>query len=257
MFRDFTRRAQPNRRQNQFKGPYVKIREFVSGRTFSIKMSSPTLILASSSPRRKELLALSGDQFQIKPADINEDVLHDEEPQNYVGRLAREKAAAAGNDLAGDAIVLAADTTVVLDGAILAKPIDEADARQMLQAQRGRTHIVYTAISGKRASDGAQFNDICATPVPMRDYSDAEIDAYIATGDPVDKAGAYAIQHRGFHPVAEMSGCHANVIGLPLCHLQRNMKKWDIEFKANLSLACQEYLNYDCPVTEKILAWEQ
>jgi septum formation protein len=218
-------------------------------------MSFPTLILASSSPRRKELLALSGNQFQIRSADINEDVLQDEEPKAYVSRLAREKAAAAGD--VGDGIVLAADTTVVLDGAILAKPIDEADARQMLQAQRGRTHIVYTAISGKRASDGAQFDDICATQVPMRDYSDAEINAYIATGDPLDKAGAYAIQHRGFHPVAEMTGCQANVIGLPLCHLQRNMKKWDLSFKADLSLACQEFLNYDCPVTEKILAWEQ
>jgi septum formation protein len=244
-----------NRSQNQFKVPYVKIREFVVRRTFSIKMSFPTLILASSSPRRKELLALSGNQFQIKPADINENVLQDEEPQAYVSRLAREKAAAIGDR--ADAIVLAADTTVVLDGAILAKPIDEADARMMLQAQRGRTHVVYTAISGKRTSDGAQFEDICATSVPMRDYSDAEIEAYIATGDPLDKAGAYAIQHRGFHPVAEMTGCHANVIGLPLCHLQRNMKKWDIDFKADLSLACQEYLDYDCPVTEKILAWEQ
>jgi septum formation protein len=218
-------------------------------------MNLPTLILASSSPRRKELLALSGDEFQIKPADINEDVLEDEAPQDYVSRLAREKAAAAG-DLA-DAIVVAADTTVVLDGAILAKPIDKADARRMLQAQRGRTHIVYTAISGKRVSDGAQFDDICATPVPMRNYSDAEIDAYVASGDPLDKAGAYAIQHRGFHPVAEMNGCHANVIGLPLCHLQRNIKKWDLEFKTDLSLACQEYLNYACPVTKKILAWEQ
>jgi septum formation protein len=228
---------------------------FVSRTNFLYQMSFPILILASSSPRRKELLALSGNQFQIKPADINEDVLQDEEPQAYVSRLAREKAAAIGG--LADAIVVAADTTVVLDDVILAKPVDEADARRMLQAQRGRTHIVYTAISGKRASDGAQFEDICATRVPMRDYSDAEIDAYIATGDPLDKAGAYAIQHRGFHPVEEMTGCHANVIGLPLCHLQRNMKKWDIDFKADLSLACQEYLHYDCPVTEKILAWEQ
>jgi septum formation protein len=218
-------------------------------------MSFPTLILASSSPRRKELLALGGNEFLIKPADINEDVLKDEAPKDYVSRLANEKAVAIG-DLA-DAIVLAADTTVVLDDAILAKPIDEADARQMLQAQRGRTHTVYTAISAKRASDGARFDDICATSVPMRDYSNAEIDEYISTGDPLDKAGAYAIQHRGFHPVAEMTGCHANVIGLPLCHLQRNMKKWDLKFQTDLSLACQEYLDYDCPVTEKILAWEQ
>lgn len=223
---------------------------------FLSKMSFPKLVLASSSPRRRELLALSGNEFQIRPANINEDVLSDEAPQNYVSRLAREKAAAA-DDLTGEAIVLAADTAVVLDGAILGKPADASEARQMLQAQRGRTHIVYTAISGRRASDGAQFEDICATPVPMRDYSDAEIDAYIATGDPLDKAGAYAIQHRVFHPVAEMTGCHANVIGLPLCHLQRNMKKWNLDFKADLSLACQEYLNYDCPVTEKILAWEQ
>lgn len=217
-------------------------------------MTLPTLILASNSPRRKELLALSQNPFDVRPADINEDVLGNEEPQAYVSRLAREKAATA--KLSANSVVIAADTTVVLDGNVLGKPADAEEAKAMLLAQRGRTHTVYTAISAKRA-DGTQFSDICATPVPMRDYSDVEIDAYVASGDPLDKAGAYAIQNKSFHPVAHMDGCWANVIGLPLCHLQRNFKKWDMSFEVDLSVECQAYLEYDCPVTEKILAWEQ
>ena len=107
-----------------------------------------------------------------------------------------------------------------------------------------------------RSSDGATLTDLAETEVPMRDYSNEEIDAYVATGDPLDKAGSYAIQNAQFHPVENMQGCFANVAGLPLCHLQRNLAKWNVHLDVDLPAACQEYLQYDCPVTEKILNWE-
>lgn len=214
------------------------------------------LILASNSPRRKELLALGGRPFDVSPASVNEELHPDEAPREYVQRLATEKADAVSQAITGGSLILAADTTVILDGRVLGKPADAIEARGMLQSLRGRTHTVFTAISMQRTADGARLSDLAATEVPMREYSDAEIDAYAATGDPLDKAGSYAIQHAGFHPVAEMTGCLANVIGLPLCHLQRSLEKWDLEFNVDLAEACQQHLNYACPVAEKILAWE-
>jgi MAF protein len=218
-------------------------------------MTNPQFVLASNSPRRKELLALTGLAFAIKPADINEDVLPDEGAQVYVLRLAREKGEAVRAD-APEAIVIAADTTVVLDGEILAKPADTAEAREMLTSLRGRNHVCFSGLSLTRTVDGAQVLDLAETEVPMRNYSDEEMEAYIASGDPLDKAGAYAIQHPGFHPVENLQGCRANVVGLPLCHLQRNLEKWGIHLDVDLPAACQQFLNYDCPVTDKILAWE-
>jgi MAF protein len=218
----------------------------------------PNLVLASSSPRRKQLLALGGVPFEVVPADINEDPLPNEEPKAYVARLAREKAQATAAKLAGrDAIVIAADSTVVHEGRILGKPADAAEARAILRSLRGQRHVAYTAISVLRTKDGAQMDDLAETPVPMRNYTDDEIEAYIATGDPLDKAGAYAIQHPGFRPVASMTGCRANVVGLPLCHLKRTLAKWDLTFETDIPSACQAHLNYDCPVSDDILAWRQ
>lgn len=218
----------------------------------------PNLVLASSSPRRKQLLALGGVPFEVLAADINEDPLPGEEPKNYVARLAREKAQAAAARLAGrHAVVIAADSTVVHAGRILGKPADAAEARAILRSLRGQRHVAYTAISVLRTRDGAQLDDLAETPVPMRNYTDAEIEAYIATGDPLDKAGAYAIQHPGFQPVASMTGCRANVVGLPLCHLKRTLAKWDLTFETDVPSACQAHLNYACPVAVDILAWRQ
>ncbi len=219
-------------------------------------MNIPEFVLASNSPRRKRLLSLSGIPFRVQPADINEDPLKGEEPKAYVRRLAREKSAVVARSLNGDAIVLAADTTVVLDRQILGKPADVAEARQMLVRQRGRSHTVYTAINLRRTADGAELTDLATTEVPMRNYSDAELEKYVASGDPLDKAGAYAIQNAEFHPVENMTGCFANVVGLPLCHLQRTLAKWDVHLDVDLPAACQRHLAYDCPVTEKILNWE-
>ncbi|MCW5875977.1 MAG: septum formation protein Maf [Anaerolineales bacterium] len=220
-------------------------------------MNAP-IVLASSSPRRKALLALAGAPFEVQAADINEDVHPGEDPLAYVRRLAEEKAAKAAEAYAGqDVLIIAADTTVANDGHILGKPADGEEARQMLSSLRGREHMVYSGIAVLRTASGEMRSDVATTSVPMRAYSGAEIEAYIATGDPLDKAGAYAIQHPGFHPVAEMEGCRANVVGLPLCHLKRNLEKWNHMLPDDLPAACQAHLQYDCPVSEAILEWRQ
>lgn len=191
------------------------------------------ILLASNSPRRKQLLALGGWTFTVWPADIDERLLPDERPWDYVLRLAQTKASVVAELAPHDALIIAADTTVVdliQDPAgrdtsiILGKPANTQQARAMLQQLRARIHQVYTALSVYRKSDQMQLNELCVTNVPMRNYTDAEIEAYIATGDPFDKAGGYAIQHAGFHPAEQLSGCYANVVGLPLCHLNSPLK---------------------------------
>lgn len=185
------------------------------------------LILASNSPRRKELLALGGWPFDVRPAEIDEQVLPGEPPREYVLRLAEEKARAVARMLpAADlptAIIIAADTTVALEDLpapeILAKPEDAADAETMLRRLRDRTHMVYTALAILRPAEDLLLKDLCATGVHMRLYTDQEMQEYIQSGDPLDKAGAYAIQHAGFHPVDRLEGCYNNVVGLPLCRL--------------------------------------
>ena len=162
------------------------------------------LILASNSPRRKELLALFGWPFEVIPADIDESRKADEPAVDYVRRLAGEKAQAVAENHEG--LILAADTIVVDGEELLGKPVDDTDARRMLIQLRGRTHQVYTGVALLNTATGESGNTICRTDVPMRDYSNAEIDAYIQTGDPLDKAGAYAIQHSAFHPVEKLTG---------------------------------------------------
>jgi predicted house-cleaning NTP pyrophosphatase (Maf/HAM1 superfamily) len=124
----------------------------------------------------------------------------------------------------------------------------------MLRRLRGRAHQVYTALSLLDTASGQIETEVATTNVPMRRYSDAEIDAYIATGDPFDKAGGYAIQHRGFQPVAQLSGCFSNVVGLPLCHLLRALRQFDVVPVPDVPLACQQHHAYDCDVTDDILA---
>jgi septum formation protein len=209
------------------------------------------MILASNSPRRSELLRLLGLPFEVYPADIAEVQAPGEPPVDYVLRLARHKAAASAEDYSG--LVIAADTTVVDGDELLEKPADPADAYRMLHKLRGRVHQVYTGIAILATDTGRTFNDVCCTHVPMRDYSDAEIDAYIATGDPLDKAGAYGIQHAGFHPVEGLRGCFASVMGLPLCHLLVGLRTFTVEIPGGLPDRCQAYLNYDCPSYQAIL----
>lgn len=214
-------------------------------------MERPRLILASNSPRRRQLLALTGMPFVVLAADVDESRLANENPGDYVLRLARTKAGAVRAD--PDQIVLAADTTVVDGPDILGKPKDAAEAASMLKSLRGHAHQVYTGIALLRQSDGLLLTDLCVTDVPMRSYSDAEIQAYVDSGDPLDKAGAYAIQHPGFHPVAGMEGCFASVMGLPVCHAILQMRKMDLQPDTSFFAGCETLLEYDCPVSSAIL----
>jgi septum formation protein len=211
------------------------------------------IILASNSPRRKELLTLSGLPFRAWAAEIDERPLQGETPWTYVLRLAEDKARTVATQVPADSLVIAADTTVADGLDILGKPVDARQAVEMLTRLRGHLHQVCTAVAILRPADGALLLDSCTTNVPMRDYSQTEITAYVATGDPLDKAGAYAIQHDGFHPVEYLNGCYANVVGLPLCHLVRLLRQLNIAPPADVPAACQEALRYECPVFKVIL----
>lgn len=212
----------------------------------------PALVLASNSPRRRQLLALTGLTFVVSVGDVDESQLEHETPSEYVLRLAEKKAGAIQAD--ADQIVLGSDTTVVDGMDILGKPADEAEAVEMLTRLRGRTHQVYTGVALLRMSDGLLLKDLCVTDVPMRDYSDEEIRAYVATGDPLDKAGAYAIQHPDFHPVASVHGCYTSVMGLPLCHVTRMLRELGLETRSDVPEGCQQLLDYRCLLYEKILS---
>ena len=219
----------------------------------------PRLILASNSPRRRQLIALTGLPFTVSAANVDESTRANESPADYVLRLAETKARAVQAD--ADQVVLAADTTVVLGSDILGKPADAAEAVDMLTRLRGRTHQVYTGVALLRKGDGLLLKDVCVTDVPMRAYSDEEMLAYVATGDPLDKAGAYAIQHPDFHPVAlpsdghaGMDGCYASVMGLPLCYVVRMLRELDVTVETEITRDCQKLLEYPCPVYEMILS---
>ena len=209
-------------------------------------------VLASNSPRRRQLFGLGGWDFTVIAADVDETPLENELPREYVIRLAQAKALAIQLRAESDAVIIGSDTTVVDGNEIFGKPVDQADARRMLKQLRGRDHQVYTAIAILR--DGKMIMDLSIINVPMRDYSDAEIEAYIKTGDPMDKAGAYAIQHPEFQPVSVLEGCRAGVMGLPMCHVLRTLKQFDINTSADVPAACQSLLKYDCKVSSAILS---
>jgi len=175
------------------------------------------LVLASSSPRRSELLRQVGLDFEIRPADIDESVRLEESPIDYVQRLSSEKAAEVARP--GE-IVVAADTTVTVDGEILAKPPDDADARRMLRLLSGRVHNVYTGVTvlalGDTSTQTAERTLVVNTEVTFVEIDDEMLDWYIRTGEPDGKAGGYAIQGAGGSLVKRLDGSVTNVIGLPL-----------------------------------------
>ena len=180
---------------------------------------SPTLILASASPRRRELLATLDLPFSVMPAYIDERHHAAESPEAYVARLARTKAAQMAKQFPS-AWVLGADTVVVLDQRILGKPADAAAARDMLSRLSGRQHTVMTGVAVVHHGRGVTQGDVVSTRVRFHPLQAADIEAYIATGEPFDKAGAYAVQGVGGQFVAVLEGCYYNVVGLPL---QRTM----------------------------------
>lgn len=180
------------------------------------------LILASSSPRRQQLLQKLGLDFAVMKPQIDESRRPNESLTAYVERLSRQKAAAVAAMLGDEAaVVIAADTIVALAVELLGKPYDADDARRMLKKLRGRRHQVYTAFTLHQTGRPPRIITACvSTHVFMRGYADAEIEAYIASGDPFDKAGAYAIQNRSFRPVDRIEGSYDNVVGLPLDELR-------------------------------------
>ena len=186
------------------------------------------MILASQSPRRIELMREAGFDVQVIPADIDESARPGEGPFELVERLARAKAEAVSSAHAAPGeTVVAADTIVALDGELLGKPADEADARRMLRALSGKTHQVATGVCIAHGERIDSFVDI--TDVTFYELSDAEIDAYVATGEPMDKAGAYGIQGRGALFVAGIEGDYYNVMGLPVCRLGRILARLGVD----------------------------
>lgn len=191
----------------------------------------PPLVLASGSPRRRELLAGLGVRFTVRPADVDETPRPGEEPAAYVHRLACEKVAAVAR--AGE-LVLGADTTVVLDGRILGKPEHADDARAMLAAIAGREHVVLTGVAAFDAASGRTASAVERTAVRMAAMSAAEIAWYVDTGEPMDKAGAYGIQGYGALFVAAVFGNYLNVVGLPLPLVRRLMAELGAPLDARL-----------------------
>jgi septum formation protein len=213
-----------------------------------------TLILASTSPRRHALLRSLGLVFDVDAAGLDEAPLPGEAPEALVCRLCRAKAQVVAGRHPG-ATVLAADTVVALEGALLGKPADRPEAAAMLRALRGRTHQVSTAVCV--AADGSLRSKLSVSDVTMRSYSDAEIEAYVDTGDPLDKAGAYAIQHPRFSPAARWAGCYPAIMGLPLGLAADLLAQSGIAVPAHVVEVCQQLSRSTCCARGERLAIEQ
>ncbi len=200
------------------------------------------LILASTSPRRKELLQQIGVEFTQMSVDINEDVKPGESAEDYVLRLAAEKSAAGFAQLDAqtqqNCLVLSADTTVVCDGHILAKPTDLEDSKKILMQLSAREHSVFTAV-GLHSRDKTQ-QQLVSTQVRFRALSSAEIEAYWQTGEPQDKAGSYGIQGFAAVFVESIQGSYSNVVGLPLCETAQLLNQFNIPLWQDTSVAGAE-----------------
>lgn len=205
----------------------------------------PAILLASASLRRREMLSWLGFSFSVAVADVDETDDAGESPGAMVQRLSRAKALAVADERPL-ALVVAADTTVALDGKSLGKPADAAEATAMLRALRGRTHQVYSGVTV--ALTGRTLTHLTESVVWMRDYGDHEIARYVSSGDPLDKAGAYGVQHAGFHPAGQLEGCYANVMGLPLCCLARMLARFGVTAPADAPTVCRAHTGFVCRV---------
>ncbi len=201
------------------------------------------LVLASQSPRRRQLLAALGVPFTADAADVDETPFPGEEPAALACRLCRAKATAAAARHP-TAVVLAADTMVALDGLLLGKPADQWEATAMLRMLAGRTHQVYTAVCVARA--GSLDARLSVSDVTMRSYGDEEIMRYVATGDPMDKAGAYAIQHPLFSPVAAWAGCYVSIMGLPLRLVREMLVEAGVTVPRSVAFTCSQLSGEKC-----------
>ncbi len=206
----------------------------------------PDIVLASESQRRREIIgALDSAVEFVSPGIYERPPYPGEDAEEYVRELSEEKALAVESNGHSETLVIGADTSVVLGEEILGKPIDEAEARAMLMALRGRSHRVVTGVTVVRKSFLA--SSVTSGDVAMRGYSDDEMEAYIESGEPFDKAGGYAIQDERFAPVSTFSGCYLNIVGFPLCEVVRLMTKVRFDAKLKPEWRAPERCPSDCP----------
>jgi MAF protein len=221
------------------------------------------LILASGSPRRRELIRLLNYPCRVIVSNVDEEAIIAVNPAAYVLETARQKAAAVTHTLTTDntsspadqrTVIIAADTTVALDGEILGKPANAAEGRRMLRRLRGRDHVVHTGLVVTEPARGTTIAEVDSATVTMRSYSDEEIEAYLASGHPFDKAGAYGIQHPLFRPVATLQGCYLTVVGLSICHLVGLLQRLDIPPRLDTAALLATHDNHDCPLLKQWLS---
>lgn len=211
-------------------------------------------VLASQSPRRRELLKLLQIPFEVLVADADEESVTVEDPAINVVETAVLKANIIAKQISPKkpSIIIAADTTVALSNQMLGKPSSKAEATNMLTALREKPHHVYTGLVLLNTISGQLLKKVNSSMVTMRPYSDAEIEAYVASGDPMDKAGAYAIQHAGFRPVAKLDGCFTGVMGLSICQLIEAFDEWQLPRPKELTAVLKAHQNYPCPLFNQL-----
>ena len=217
--------------------------------SLSLKPAEAEIVLASASPRRRALLSDLGIEFRIAPSNIPEDPEPGETPERMVRRLSREKAlAVAEHEGAETGYYVAADSTVVLDGESIAKPADEAEARRMLTRLRGTAHQVTTGITVYDAATRRCVTESQTADVLMREFTDAEMEQSIASGTPMDKAGAYAIQDDEFRPASLQHGCYSNVMGLPACRVVEILAEMGCELPNHADMVVPPGCTVSCPL---------
>lgn len=222
-------------------------------------MNVNKFVLASSSPRRRELIKLLDVCFSlVSPGIAERPPQAGENPLSYCAELAYLKASNVAISLDRGQLAIGADTVVTLDSRIMGKPIDNVQAVQMLQTLKGRTHLVHTAIAVVRGRSHQVKEKVTTTRVTMRNYSDEEISEYIATGDFMDKAGAYAIQHPVFIPAEKIEGCYLSVVGLPICELLELLNSVDSMPKVKLKIRSRQFDKCtQCPLSESGCDYEE
>lgn len=218
-------------------------------------------LLASQSPRRRELMALLGRPVRQMAADVDEESVNTPDPAVNVIDTAVLKAHTIAQTFVPTpgtrVILIAADTTVAVDGEMLNKPADAADAQRMLRRLRGRAHEVHSGYVVRDMPSGVEVVGVHTAVVTMRAYTDAEIERYVATGDPMDKAGAYAIQHPVFRPVQALQGCFLGVMGLPLCDLLGALAQLQVDTAVDLTAVDltavhQAHQQFPCPLFDRL-----
>lgn len=218
--------------------------------------NTPDIILGSQSPRRQQLISLLGLAVSCRSVDADEESITDVNPAQNVVKTAALKTKILLRQLSPPppthTLLITADTTVALDGLMLNKPATPAEAYSMLTAMGNRTHEVHTGYVITDLQSRQQIQGVHTAVVTMRNYSHEEIKAYIATGDPMDKAGAYAIQHPRFRPVARLDGCFLSVMGLPLCDLMLALQTMAVAWPKALTAVEQAHRQMTCPIFPKI-----